>query len=107
MKSLVRDSDWNATLLHHSQELGLADHTVAIVVGLVNPLLEVFLCHGLAELLSNSFEVLGGDLVSAIGNDGEDLKDLLFGVRLTLRSGKEWGQRGSTGRGLNFDRGVV
>merc|ERR1740121_3536146 len=64
-----------------SQELLFVHLAVSITVCFINHLLELFVCHALAELLRNPFQVFEGDLARlVIVEEAESLQDLIFGV---------------------------
>lgn len=70
-------------LLHYSDELLLVDLPVAVPVGLVYHLLQLFLRHCLSQLPRHSLQVLQGDLASSvIVEESEGLENLLTGVSL-------------------------
>ena len=78
-------------LLHDADEFLLADFTITITVGFINHLLQLFICHVLTQLLSNTLEVPERDLSGLIVvKQAESLNDLLHRVTLTLEgAGKQ------------------
>merc|ERR1719384_1175720 len=53
-------------LLHDSQELLFVHLAITVAVGFVDHLLELLICHPLAELLRPSLQILEGDLASLV-----------------------------------------
>ena len=78
-------------LLHDADEFLFADFTIAIAVGFINHLLQLFICHVLTQLLSNTLEVPERDLSGLIVvKQAESLNDLLHRITLTLEgAGKQ------------------
>merc|ERR1719158_13455 len=66
-------------LLHDPQELFFIYLAITIAVGLVDHLLQLLICHPLAELLGNALQILEGDLSSLIViEEPECLQDLVL-----------------------------
>jgi hypothetical protein len=88
-------------LAHDAHELFLVDGVVVVAVSLVNHLLDFFVSHVLTKLLSDTLEVLEGDLaVLLIVEQTESLEHLLAGVTLGHLLGhhvEEFGEVDDTG----------
>merc|ERR1719350_1875122 len=70
-------------LLHDAQELLLIDLTVAITIGLIDHLLQLFIGHALTQLLCNALQVLEGDLARLIViEETECLQDFILGIAI-------------------------
>merc|ERR1719387_3219149 len=65
-------------LLHDAQKLLLIDLAIAIAVCLIDHLLELLVCHSLAEFLRNSLQILERDLPGLVVIVRDHLLDLLL-----------------------------
>jgi hypothetical protein len=71
---------------HNAIKLLEVEHAVSVTVGLLEHFLELVVRDLLADLASDAFEVLEGDLVEVVlVEELEDLEDLLLGVPGALR----------------------